>query len=161
MTLRREHADPTAPQIFFPRSIETEYNLKQASKSSMQLRQRAPPGVGRYPNSPQSPTKSYPSETHITSGTQDAMSALSSDVHGDIDAPVKNPFDLESYPYTPPVTFAPNRRLDSGATVHGNVTVLDARGLASRAERASVHPFVTNYTSPIGTNSFSSSAVRY
>jgi hypothetical protein len=124
-------------QIFFPRNHETEYNLKQASKHSMQLRSR-PQRRNSLMNSPHIGVKSYPSEIYI--GANDTVDARSPD------SQVKNPFDEEA-PYSP-VIFAPNRRLESGATVHGGVTILSAKSLAIR--QSAVHPVVHSYTSPIG-----------
>lgn len=133
-------------QIFFPRSIETEYNLKQASHhkgSSFNLRSRAhQPHSTLSPTSPHS-VKSYPSEIHIG---HDGMS-------DEPDSTFKNPWDAEPYTFTaaPPVTFAPNRRLDSGAMVEGGVKTSSGRDAATRdPEAGGVHPFVHNYTSPIG-----------
>lgn len=49
--------------------------------------------------------------------------------------------------------FAPNRRLDSGATIEGGVQVVGlTEGNLARHnfQSSNVHPFVHNFTSPIG-----------
>lgn len=123
--------------IFFPRSIEKEYNLKQSTqhKSTFHLRSR----VRRHDStslaqpSPES-IKSYTSEAHI-------------DADGDRGVDTKNPFDVELDSYAAaPMTFAPNRRLESGAMVRGGVMHSAAR---ARDPEGQVHPFVQHYRSPI------------
>lgn len=63
------------------------------------------------------------------------------------------------------VTFAPNRRLSTGGTVEGHVTVLNSTELdliRQNSRPANVHPFINNFTSPIGMSSFFSlTDVRY
>ena len=51
------------------------------------------------------------------------------------------------------VSFAPNRRLSTGATVEGHVTVVNLTEqnlMQQNARPANVHPFINNFTSPIG-----------
>ena len=88
--------------------------------------------------------KSYPSEIDIR---QDALS----DEQTEPESTIKNPWDADQYTYAaPPVTFAPNRRLESGATIQGGVK-MTGRELAARdPEGGGVHPYVYTYTSPIG-----------
>ena len=106
----------------------------------------APHGGSYATTSPQSVIKSFPSELHLAPGgdTASELFELSPD------SPAKNPFEPE---YVPPVTFAPNRRLETGITVQGTVTVPAAsRAFAKHGDddaESGVHPFVQNYTSPI------------
>lgn len=65
--------------------------------------------------------------------------------------PNKTALDVETN--VPPRTFSPNRRLASGGTVHGTVTVmgLTSEHLARHDRRmASLNPLVSGFTSPIG-----------
>lgn len=82
---------------------------------------------------------------------------LGIDTSGMIKTPVLDPEDPEigrQQAETMLKTFAPNRRLDSGAKIHGGVTIvgLTEGNLAHHNYQSSnVHPFVHNFTSPIGT----------
>ena len=108
----------------------------------MQLRSRAANRKDSFATSPRSPTKSYPALAG-DGVSRDGHSPDSPDGKGD-------PFDVEGvYEYTPPVVFVPNRRLESGATIHGGVSVAAAKNLAAR-ESSMTNPFVAGYISPIG-----------
>ncbi len=147
-------------QIFFPRSIESEYAVKQASlqKSSFYLRTvRSHTRTAEHRNSyaAASPTKSPVSYTSEYNG---GLNTLGKHYPDSMDSPttMKTALDIEAYSPPPPVAmFAPNRRLPSGATVQGGVAVI-AGGLTDQNlaqhdfNTTSVHPFVHNFTSPIG-----------
>lgn len=137
--------------IFFPRNIQTEYSLKQATQHSRSLQLRSRTGGARKDSyaaaSPRSPTKSHASELHLGAvGTLQDASTGERDLSPE--SPLKSPFELGEY--VPPVTFAPNRRLETGGMVQGSVNVLAPRPLAMRGDaEAGGHPFAHHYTSPI------------
>ena len=142
-------------QIFFPRSAETEYAVKQASQQktldSRHLSQAESQAQRSQIVTQQSINKSpisYTSEYPYPS----AHDYTDNERLTETPAPVilNHRFDIADY--TPSATFSPNRRLASGATIQGNVTVmsLNAQNLARLGGRSSVNPLVSNFTSPIG-----------
>ncbi|OSX61804.1 hypothetical protein POSPLADRAFT_1047061 [Postia placenta MAD-698-R-SB12] len=137
--------------IFFPRSIETEVRARNASRDKSHLH-TFPSERDSCGAPPPEPKGSAPPYTATVSLTKLAP-------YGD--APEEEdkarPLDIEA-PGVPPLTatakkmFAPNRRLDSGATVEGRVQTvgLTEHNLARHNfQSSSVHPFVHNFTSPI------------
>ena len=138
-------------QIFFPRSAENEYAVKQASlqRNSRHTRTMQSQGL-RTEHTMQSPTGRSP-----TAYTSDFPPPSILEHDGDeryvvTTSPTsidKQPLDIEGY--VPPVTtyFSPNRRLPSGATLQGAVSVMTAQNLA---RHNNVNPLITNFRSPIG-----------
>ncbi|KAJ3554309.1 hypothetical protein NM688_g3178 [Phlebia brevispora] len=142
--------------IFFPRSAESEYAVKQASLQKTQNSHHANRRQSQFQRSQiltdrslaKSPV-SYNSDFQHPSlrGYEDLERAA------DMGSPVLNKPTLDIDEYTAPTTsFSPNRRLESGATLQGNVTVisLTAQNLARHnAHMPHVNPLVSRFTSPI------------
>ncbi|GJE98175.1 hypothetical protein PsYK624_143970 [Phanerochaete sordida] len=133
--------------IFFPRNIQTEYSLKQASHHSRSLQLRSRTGAPRtdaYAPPPSPEHKFSAPELHAASELSLSPASAKSPFDSELEG-AKSPYELE---YAP-VAFAPNRRLDTGATVRGGVTVLAPRALAVRTDEEGAHPYARRYTSPI------------
>ena len=160
------------PQIFFPRSAEPEVQSRQATRE--RTHNGAPRADSRYSSyynksaaghvdadrddttsssrggaSPLPQKRAYSPEplTPASGAGEDKFQyppPTESDHHGLLAAPLENPLPV----------FSPNRRVSSGAVVEGKVlppSRLTERALAAHNERNSrVHPFLHNFTSPIG-----------
>lgn len=145
------------PQIFFPRSIETEVRARNASRDKSHLH-TFPSERDSYGAPPPEPKGGAPPYTATVSLTKlapygDAPSEEDKARPLDIEAPGVPPLTATAMTTTAKKMFAPNRRLDSGATVEGRVQTvgLTEHNLARHNfQSSSVHPFVHNFTSPIG-----------
>ncbi|CCM03943.1 uncharacterized protein FIBRA_06096 [Fibroporia radiculosa] len=146
--------------IFFPRSVQSEVQARNASREkSQQMRTFQSTQHSEY-NSSYSPRSLSPQKSSAppySSHPGGENLVISIEDSAMIKAPVLAPGDpvTGSHPAaTTFKTFAPNRRLDSGAKIHGGVKIvgLTEGNLAHHNHQSSnVHPFVHNFTSPIGT----------
>lgn len=145
-------------QIFFPRSIRGEIEAKQAAR---QARSRGNYNIGhpehlesiQRVDSRASETKDVSSLNHYQ-GKELDMRRYSSETSTSYQGSI----DPETGLSKAVVAFAPNRRLSTGATVEGHVTVVnltDQNLLRQNSQPANVHPFINNFTSPIGMSFFS------
>ncbi|OBZ69630.1 hypothetical protein A0H81_10208 [Grifola frondosa] len=121
--------------IFFPRSVESEMQSRDASREKMQMR--------TFRTTQYSERSSYfnPQQSGKPLGAAEADDAKMSPVS-------------EHAALTPPPLpkFSPNRRTDSGTVIEGAVSLprLTDKNLAKlEYQTSSVHPFVHNFTSPI------------
>ncbi|KAI0774854.1 hypothetical protein BD413DRAFT_611848 [Trametes elegans] len=145
--------------IFFPRSVETELQSRNATREKSQSRSR--PHLRRESDASERDSAPSPSPqkqpasalySHTASDAREYPPSLVGE--GDIllkergaglDGPVQGP--------TP--VFSPNRRVAPGIVIQGTVAGSAPAGLTERALRAhdqrmsNVHPFVHNFTSPI------------
>ncbi|KAI0079234.1 hypothetical protein K474DRAFT_1736289 [Panus rudis PR-1116 ss-1] len=121
--------------IFFPRSIQTEIEVKQASRQLRSQPLQRPFDTGFFNDTPQQ-------EAHSMYGLR-------------MGSPTSAKADPESADATKTVvTFAPNRRLSTGDTVEGAITVVNLQEDSTPRQgyrSGSIHPFIHNFTSPIGT----------
>ncbi|CAL1711416.1 unnamed protein product [Somion occarium] len=137
--------------IFFPRSIQGEIEAKQASRQAKSQREFR---ISRPSDPIDSTTPQSPVMKDVTSLSdyrgQEALSM--SRLSAEPPSPSKAALDPEASLTGTVMTFAPNRRLSTGGTVEGGVTVvnLTEQNLFRHNYRSgSVHPFVHNFTSPI------------
>ncbi|KAH9834170.1 uncharacterized protein C8Q71DRAFT_164143 [Rhodofomes roseus] len=132
--------------VFFPRSVTTEVKAKEITRekslqhnASFRSSLRSEKDSYFGPTSPPPVVKGMCAEL-----TRDSEpSFIKASTLADPEAQLK-PVAFE--------TFAPNRRLDSGATVEGGVRVIGlTEGNLARHnfQSTNVHPFVHNFTSPI------------
>ncbi|KAI0695189.1 hypothetical protein C8T65DRAFT_584489 [Cerioporus squamosus] len=137
--------------IFFPRSVEGEIQSRHATREKSQSRNAR--GESRY-----SERDSYlapHSQKRLSDGLSDGLGTPLRDYQfSDTDHKPRIADANSNAPPTP--TFQPNRRVASGMILQGRVvepspTRLTAGALAAHDERLSgVHPFLHNFTSPIG-----------
>ncbi|KZT05431.1 uncharacterized protein LAESUDRAFT_230296 [Laetiporus sulphureus 93-53] len=147
--------------IFFPRSIHNEVYARNASRDksqqlhTIQTFDQSERSSYFTPTSPGHDKSAPPHTFHVASGkyTSARNATLVSDSDpAFIKASALDPEADVGPPETTFKTFAPNRRLDSGATIEGGVRVvgITERNLARHNWATSnVHPFVHNFTSPI------------
>lgn len=141
-------------QIFFPRSIQTEIEVKQASRQLRSqplqrpfvMSQNSADMVTTNPGSPMSKDGLFlndapQQEAHSMYGLRlESQSSAKADPESDENARTV-------------VTFAPNRRLSTGGTVEGAITVVNLpedNVPRSGYRSGTIHPFIHNFTSPIG-----------
>lgn len=136
-------------QIFFPRSAENEYAVKQASLQNRSRSTRITQFNGlRSQNTIQSPT-SMKSPMSFSS----EMPFAHEEGDRDSDSPAlsqKIPMDIEGYVAPVSTQFSPNRRLASGAILQGGVTVMGVTARDLARYNSQVNPLVSHFRSPIG-----------
>ncbi|KAI0343625.1 hypothetical protein BDW22DRAFT_1356095 [Trametopsis cervina] len=130
--------------IFFPRSAENEYNMKQAR--SFQKQSQAHARSQRHYELEDMHTSEYP----LTE--RDMMTKTYDSGFDDIEramSPVK--MDPDAVRPVPAAKFAPNRRRSNGDFTRGEIRVegLTDANLARHDARTARNPYVFNYTSPI------------
>lgn len=139
--------------IFFPRSIRGEIEAKQAANQGQSR-------VAYNISHPEPFESIHRVESHA-SEVKDVSSF--NDYHGrELDirrysvdtttSTFQGSVDAEAGASKAMVSFAPNRRLSTGATVEGHVTVVNLTEqnlMQQNARPANVHPFINNFTSPI------------
>lgn len=150
-------------QIFFPRSVEGEIHSRHATRERSQSRSRR--------NESRLSMETYhrpSSQKHLSSATTaEPDTPMREREYGNFkseyaavraDAPAKaNSLDIDlssEMPHPSPV-FAPNRRTPEGVVLEGRVVTVEParlteRALAAHDGAAGVHPFLHNFTSPIG-----------
>ena len=151
-----------ALQIFFPRSVQGEIQSRHATREKSQSRNAR--GESRY-----SERDSYlaplPQKRPLSALSDEPASTPLHDYQfSDTDHKPRMSLDLDAQlpalgpnaNALPTPTFQPNRRAGPGMVIEGRVvqaspTRLTERDLAAHDEKMSgVHPFLHNFTSPIG-----------
>jgi len=130
--------------VFFPRSVSTEIKAKEATRekslhhnASFRSSLRSDKDSYYTPTTPPAAAKGMSFELPREAGFIKASTLADPEAQ------------LKPVPFH---AFAPNRRLDSGATVEGGVRVMGlTEGNVARHnyQSTNVHPFVHNFTSPI------------
>ncbi|KAI8978336.1 hypothetical protein BD414DRAFT_422156 [Trametes punicea] len=144
--------------IFFPRSVESEVQSRYATKEKSLSRQSRHARRDSELSEHDSAASPYPQKRSASAmySNSDAHSPLPEyPPLSDSDHLLKSPA-LEAPVQGPTVVFSPNRRVASGIIIPGSVEPVPQTGLTERALQAhdqrtsNFHPFVHNYTSPIG-----------
>lgn len=142
--------------VFFPRSVTTEIKVKEATRekslrrTSFRTSMRSDNDSYFAPTTPPAAAKGMGGAVELAR----EPSFIKASTLADPEAQLK-PVSFQ--------TFAPNRRLDSGQTVEGGVRVVGlTEGNLARHnfQSTNVHPFVHNFTSPIGEPLSSLQAIR-
>ncbi|KAH9925713.1 hypothetical protein B0H21DRAFT_781378 [Amylocystis lapponica] len=127
--------------IFFPRNVQSEIQARNASRDKqMQMRTFHTTQQSDAPYMrPQSPLK----------GDTEASGTFENDSPTMRTAKMRALDEESADALVRSLSFAPNRRLETGGMVEGAVIGLTERNLARHNYSSNVHPFVHNFTSPI------------
>ncbi|KAH9920963.1 uncharacterized protein B0H18DRAFT_1023005 [Fomitopsis serialis] len=135
--------------VFFPRSVTTEVKAKEATREkSLHHNASFRSSMRSEKDSYYTPTTPPPVVKGLSLELLREPNFIKASTLADPEAQLK-PVPFQA--------FAPNRRLDSGATVEGGVRIMDlSEGNIARHnfQSTNVHPFVHNFTSPIGIASY-------
>lgn len=135
-------------QIFFPRSVESELQSRNATREpgSQSRHVRRDSELSDRDTSPSPYPQKRPAS--VMYSNSEAHSPMTHE-YPPLDTEVKSP-GLEAPIMGPKASFSPNRRAASGVVIQGTVGLTE-RALNAHDQRMStVHPFVHNFTSPIG-----------
>ena len=145
---------PTSPQIFFPRNVENEVQSRHATREKSRSR-HAGHEYSRF-SEDVAAQKRLSSALSGTSPLREYPPALDEEFPPPAAGALAKSAPLGSESEAPSPVFMPNRRVASGIVVAGRVIEptparLTERALAAHDENMSgVHPFLHNFTSPIG-----------
>ncbi|KAI0350603.1 hypothetical protein OH77DRAFT_1058287 [Trametes cingulata] len=139
--------------IFFPRSVETEVQSRQATRERSQS--RVPRRNSELSDRASSASPLPQKRASTMYSASEAHSPLPEYPPLDSEQLLKSPALEAPSAAGPKPVFSPNRRVASGIVIQGSVTPALPAGLTESALQAhyqrtsSVHPFVHNFTSPI------------